>query len=185
MEQYIAIASTKGLSKPWTADGRTFTDRCRDGRAIAVSTIQKLLTQACLRDDSLQKTTNALSKEPCVERYRAVRLVHTETTCFNAVAMKETYREMGVKRVEIVETLDGHTCKICQPLDGRIIPLSQYEPGVTVPPFHPNCRGTTAPAVSDRLLELDREINGGRKRIARDSDDGKTCHVPADMTYEV
>lgn len=56
-----------------------------------------------------------------------------------------------------------------------------------MPLFHPNCRGTMAAAMKERcesLLELNKKINGGGKRAARDGDDGKTYHVPADMTYK-
>lgn len=50
------------------------------------------------------------------------------------------------------------------------------ESGVTVPPFHPNCRGTTVPVI-------DEEIWGVGERAAR-NEDGKVYTVPGDMTYE-
>lgn len=161
------------LTKPWTADKKTFRDRCWEGKATLVNGVQTTLTQGMLRGDSPQKITNAVKKRFNVSRYQAGRLVHTETTYFNAAASHETYKELGVGKVEIIETLDAHTCPICQPLDGTVIPMSQYEPGVTVPPFHPNCRGTTAPAI-------DPDIIG--ERAARDAN-GKVYYVPSDMTY--
>ena len=75
--------------------------------------------------------------------------------------------------VEIIETLDSHTCSICGGLDGKVIPISQYEPGVTVPPFHPNCRGTTAPAIDPKYAG---------ERAARNAD-GDVYYVPANMKY--
>lgn len=162
------------LSKPWTADNKTFRDRCWEGKANLVSGIQTRLTQALLRGDSLQKTTDAIRKQFGVARYKAGRLVHTETTYFNAVASRETYKEIGVEKVEIIETLDSHTCEICQPLDGKVIPMTQYEPGVTVPPFHPNCRGTTAPAIDPAIVG---------ERAARNEDGTPTYNVPSNMKY--
>lgn len=162
------------LSKPWTADNKTFRDRCWEGKANLVSGIQTRLTQALLRGDSLQKTTDAIRKQFGVARYKAGRLVHTETTYFNAVASRETYKEIGVEKVEIIETLDSHTCEICQPLDGAVIPMAQYEPGVTVPPFHPNCRGTTAPAIDPAIVG---------ERAARNEDGTPTYNVPSNMKY--
>lgn len=126
------------LSKPWTTDGRTFSDRIWIKKNELVGNVQKELTQGLLRGDSSQKITDAIQKKFNVSRYQAGRLVHTETTYFNAVSTKQSYQDLGVEKVEILETLDSHTCEICQPLDGTVIPLSQYEPGVTVPPFHPN-----------------------------------------------
>ena len=163
------------LSKPWTADKKTFRDRCWEGQANLVSRIQSQLVQGLLRGDSHQKITAAISKQFGVSKYKAGRLVHTETTYFTALSHQETYKALHVEQVEIVETLDTHTCQICQPMDGKRLPLSQFAPGVTVPPFHPNCRGTTCPAIDDE--------DAIGQRAARDKD-GNVYYVPADMTYE-
>lgn len=160
------------LSKPWTADGRTFRDRCWQNKTELVDAVNKDLIQGMLRGDSPQKAITAIQKQFGTARYKAARLVHTETTYFNAVSKNQMYSDLGVDMIEIVETLDGRTCEICQPMDGKVIPLSQYEPGVTVPPFHPNCRGTTCPHYDDMVGE----------RAARNAD-SEVYYVPADMTY--
>lgn len=160
------------LSKPWTTDGRTFSDRIWIKKKELVGSVQRELTQGLLRGDSPQKITDAIKNRFNVSRYQARGLVHTETTYFNAVSTKQAYQDLRVEKVEILETPDSHTCEICQPLDGMVIPLAQYEPGVTVPPFHPNCRGTTCPHFAD----MDGE------RAARNAD-GDVYYVPANMTY--
>lgn len=161
------------LSKPWTTDGRTFRDRCWLNKNDLVGSVSKNLTQGLLRGDSPAKITTAVQKQFGVHRYKAARLINTETTYFNAVATKESYKALGVENVEIIETLDSSTCPTCQGLDGKVIPLSQYEPGVTIPPFHPNCRGTTAPAIDPKYAG---------ERAAR-NEDGTVYYVPANMTY--
>lgn len=161
------------LSKPWTTDGRTFRDRCWLNKNDLVGSVSKSLTQGLLRGDSPAKITTAIQKQFGVHRYKAGRLVNTETTYFNAVATKECYKDLDVEMVEIIETLDSHTCSICGGLDGKVIPISQYEPGVTVPPFHPNCRGTTAPAIDPKYAG---------ERAARNAD-GDVYYVPAKMSY--
>ena len=161
------------LSKPWTTDGRTFRDRCWLNKNDLVGSVSKSLTQGLLRGDSTAKITTAIQKQFGVHRYKAGRLVNTETTYFNAVATKECYKDLDVEMVEIIETLDSHTCSICGGLDGKVIPISQYEPGVTVPPFHPNCRGTTAPAIDPKYAG---------ERAARNAD-GDVYYVPANMNY--
>lgn len=161
------------LSKPWTTDGRTFRDRCWLNKNDLVGSVSKSLTQGLLRGDSPAKITTAIQKQFGVHRYKAGRLVNTETTYFNAVATKECYKDLDVEMVEIIETLDSHTCSICGGLDGTVIPISQYEPGVTVPPFHPNCRGTTAPVIDPRYAG---------ERAARNAD-GNVYYVPANMKY--
>ena len=161
------------LSKPWTTDGRTFRDRCWLNKNDLVGSVSKSLTQGLLRGDSPSKITTAIQKQFGVHRYKAGRLVNTETTYFNAVSTKECYTDLDVEMVEIIETLDSHTCSICGGLDGKVIPISQYEPGVTVPPFHPNCRGTTAPAIDPKYAG---------ERAARNAD-GDVYYVPANMKY--
>lgn len=161
------------LSKPWTTDGRTFRDRCWLNKNDLVGSVSKSLTQGLLRGDSPAKITTAIQKQFGVHRYKAGRLVNTETTYFNAAATKECYKDLDVEMVEIIETLDSHTCSICGGLDGKVIPISQYEPGVTVPPFHPNCRGTTAPAIDPKYAG---------ERAARNAD-GDVYYVPANMKY--
>ena len=160
------------LSKPWTTDGRTFRDRCWLNKADLVDTVNKELIQGMLRGDPPAKIITAIQQQFGTARYKARRLVHTETTYFHAVSKIQMYKDLGVDQIEIVETLDSRTCAVCQPLDGTVIPLAQYEPGVTVPPFHPNCRGTTCPHYDD----MDGE------RAARTAD-GKVYYVPANMKY--
>lgn len=160
------------LSKPWTTDGRTFRDRCWVNKDALVDSVNKELIQGMLRGDPPAKIITAIQKQFGTSRYKARRLVHTETSYFNAVSKIQMYKDLGVDQIEIVETLDSRTCSTCQPLDGKVIPLSQYEPGVTVPPFHPNCRGTTCPYYDD----MDGE------RAARNAD-GDVYYVPANMKY--
>lgn len=160
------------LSKPWTTDKRTFRDRCWMQKNNLVGAVQRELTQGLLRGDTPQRITDAIKKQFGVSRYQAGRLVHTETTYFNAIATKQSYQDLDIEQVEILETLDSKTCPICGGLDGQVIPLSQYEPGVTVPPFHPNCRGTTCPHYAD----MDGE------RAARNAE-GEVYYVPANMTF--
>ena len=59
-------------------------------------------------------------------------------------------------------------------MDGKVFPVNKMQSGTTAPPFHPWCRGTTAPYYED--------VVGVGQRFARDAD-GKTYTVPSDMTY--
>lgn len=71
-----------------------------------------------------------------------------------------------------MEALDFHTCVVCQSLDEAVIPLAQHEPGVIVPPFHLNCRGTTCPHYDDMDGERAAHVTGG-----------KVCYAPANTKY--
>ena len=157
-------------AKAWTTDGRTFRDRCWTNKNALVQAVHKGLTQGLLRGDSPAQLTDAIAKQFDVDRYKAGRLVYTETAYYSALAEKQGFKDLGVKKVEIIGTLDGSTCSICGQLDGKEIPLAQYEPGVTVPPFHPRCRCTTAPVIPEDFAD--------GLRIARD-EDGEQYYVPS------
>ena len=124
-----------------------------------------------LRGGSPSKIITSTPKKVVPSRYKARQPVHTETTSFNAVSKTQMYYDFGGEQIEIAETLDSRTCLICQPLDRKGIPLSQYEPGATIPPFRLNCRGTTCPYYDDREGE----------RAARNAD-GEVFYVPAGTT---
>lgn len=169
-ERQLAMA----LAKPWTTDNLTFSERVWKNRTALVNTLQTELSQALIRGDPLKRVTDAMARRMQTSKRAAGRLVMTESAYLSAQGQLTAYRELGVDQVEIVETLDVHTCAVCQGLDGTILPLTAYDPGVTVPPFHPWCRGCTAPYFTD---------DTGGERAARNQD-GQTYYVPADMTYE-
>lgn len=82
---------------------------------------------------------------------------------------------MEIQQVEIIGTLDTHTCKTCGDLDGHILKRKDVTAGVTAPPFHPNCRCVIVP--------YNKELAGGETRAARDSETEKTVDFPA-ITYK-
>ena len=113
------------ISKPWTTDGRTFRDRCWTNKTELVNTINREMVQGMLRGDSPEKAIQTIQKQFGVSRYKARRLVHTETSYFNAQATKEAYKDLDVENIEILETLDSRTCEVCGGLDGKVIPLGR------------------------------------------------------------
>ena len=111
-----------------------------------------------------------------VSKSRAGRLVMTESAAFANEARKDCFKDLDVEKYVIVETLDGKTCSLCAQLDGKVYPMSEYAIGVTAPPFHPWCRGTTAPYFDD--------MDDIAERWARDPETGETYTVPGNMTYK-
>ena len=164
------------LNSPWPSDGRNFSDRIWTNKNALLQTLEQELTQATLRGDTLQDMTDRVSKKLGVEKKKVSRLIHTETTYMNSLAAKESYKELGVDKVEILATLDKRTCETCADMDGIVINRFDMQPGVNAPPWHPNCRCTVAPW--SEFLSKDK----GAKRIARNEDD-ELYEIPADMTY--
>lgn len=54
----------------------------------------------------------------------------------------QDYSNRGVKKYTIESALTKTTCDPCRHLDGTIYKVSEAEEGVTLPPFHPNCKCT-------------------------------------------
>lgn len=166
----------KIISKPWTTDNKTFSNRIWENKEQLVNTIQKDLTQATIRGDNLQEAINKISKDFNVAKSRAGTLVMTESAFFSSAGQRECFNNLGVEKYEIVATLDTHTSEICQKLDGKVFDMKDYQVGITAPPFHCNCRTVTAPYFDD-------EFTIGEKRAYRD-ENGRTKYVDSKTKYK-
>ena len=171
----------KIVTKPWAADGANFSDRIWTNKTKMVDTLHQNLTRACILGQSPDKAIAALTqfvdKSISNAKRAAATLVQTEQAYFHAKAQQEAYTAIGVEEFEVVATLDSHTSEICQEMDGEHFPMSQYEIGTTVPPFHPRCRSVTAPYFEDNF-----GVSG--QRAARGDDADATYYVPENMTYK-
>lgn len=166
----------KVIRKPWAVDGQTFSERIWTNKQKLVNELNTTMTQNIIIGADPQKTIDALARKMNVSKQNAGRLVMTEQAAFSNAAQKDCFAELGVEQFEIVETLDSFTCSLCGSMDGQHFPMSQYEIGVTAPPFHPNCRGCTCPYFEDDFGVLgERAARGGN---------GKTYYVPGNMTYK-
>lgn len=161
------------LSKPWSTDGRTFSDRLWRNKEQLLGTLQTKLTQSVIRGEEPGKAIAEIANQFNIDRKKAGRLVMTESAAFASIAQKDCFKELGVEKFEIVATLDNRTSELCQDLDGEVFDMKDYEVGVTAPPFHPWCRTVTAPWFEDNYGE----------RAARDQE-GKVYYVPSNMKYE-
>ena len=162
------------LNKPWTLDGRNFSERIWGSKQALIGELHKELTQNMLRGGNLEDVIAKLQQKFNTSYNNAARLVYTEHAYAVSVATGESYRATGVSHVVFIATLDERTSEICQSMDGTIIEMKDYQPGITVPPLHPYCRSTTSPYYADMV--------GIGERAARD-EDGNTYYVPKEMKY--
>lgn len=167
---------SKVINKPWAADGKNFSERIWGNRQKLVNELNTTLTQNIILGKDPQKAIDDIAKKMNTSKVNAGRLVMTEEAFFSSAAQKACFAELDVEMYEIVATLDSHTSEICREMDGKVFPMSQWEVGVTAPPFHVWCRTTTVPAFEDEF-----DLVG--ERAAR-GEDGKTYYVPTNMKYE-
>ena len=165
----------KVIISPWSPDGTNFSEKIwgTDRRNLILQLNTKF-TQAIIRGEAPKKVIGELAKTLNTSKANAGRLILTESAAFASAARQDGYNRLGIEQYEIVATLDEHTCTICGAAEGKPIPKSEYEVGVTAPPFHPWCRCTTVPYFDDKFTT-------GEQRAAR-AENGKTEYVD-DMTY--
>ena len=166
------------LKRPWAPDGKNFSDRVWSNKQKLINELNTTLTQGIILGKDPGKIINAMSKKLDVSKTAAGRLVMTESAAFASRAQEDCFKELDVEEYEIVATLDSHTSEICQDMDGKVFKMSERQIGVNAPPFHVNCRTTTAPYFDDwEELGIDRE------RVAR-NDKGEKYFVDGNMTYK-
>lgn len=166
----------KVINKPWSADGKNFSQRIWGNRQKLVNELNTELTRNIILGQDPQKAIDAIARKMNTSKSNAGRLVMTEEAFFSSAAQRDCFTELDVEQFEVVATLDSHTSDICQDMDGKHFPMSQWEVGTTAPPFHVRCRSTTIPYFDD-------DFDAVGERAARGAD-GKTYMIPADMTYK-
>lgn len=162
----------KIVSRPWTSDEQTFSDRIWKNKKALLDTLQKDLEKS-LRGDA-DDLIDKISKDFNVTKGKAGRLVMTESAFFASASRKQCFEELWVKQYINIATLDSKTSEECREIDGTIFDMKDYKIGVTAPPYHIKCRTTTAPYFKD-------EFEFG-ERAARNVG-GKTYYIPSNITY--
>ena len=165
------------LKKPWVSDGLNFSDRIWRDKERLLNTLQGELTRGLIRGEPYGKIAQRIAGRMGVARSAAARLVETEAAFFSSRGQLDAFRDLGVEQYEFVATLDSRTSETCREMDGKVLPLSEFKPGITAPPLHCHCRSTTCPYFDDEFTE-------GETRPARDPETGKTVQVDSKLTYE-
>jgi len=163
----------KVMSKPWTVDNKTFSDRIWSNKEQLIDTLHRELTQSVIRGDAPDKLIKTIADKFDTSRKVAGRLVMTESAAMSSVSRQDCFKDLGVEEYKVVATLDLKTSSVCRSLDGKVFKMSDYKIGVTANPFHPNCRSTTAPYFEDSKGQ----------RAAEDPVTGKEVYVDKNMTY--
>lgn len=162
------------LRKPWASDGMNFSDRIWRDKGKLLREMQDRLTQGFIRGEPQDAIVRDFSKKMGVSLSNAGRLIATETAFFATKGELDNMRELGVEKYQFIATLDSRTSDVCRSMDMKIIPVKDFQPGVTAPPLHCWCRSCTAPYVQ----EVPESFRAARQ------DDGKIRLVPGNMPYE-
>src|SRR5699024_12354054 len=74
--------------------------------------------------------------------YNTERIMRTESARVQTEVQTESFKKAGFDKYEFITT-EG-ACEICEPLDGKIFKVKDYQPGNNASPMHPHCRCSTA-----------------------------------------
>ncbi|NMW84233.1 DUF3626 domain-containing protein [Peptoniphilus sp. AGMB00490] len=168
------------LNNPWTSDGREFSERIWERGDKLVNSLKDSLIRNIARGASPEESIKEIQKQFGVSKAAASRLVYTETAAISSKATQDSYKRIGVKKYEILATLDLKTSDICRSQDGKTYDIKDYRVGITAPPFHPNCRTDTIPFFDDNL---ERQLDKNVGRSARNPKTDKT-EIVENINYE-
>ena len=168
------------LKDPWTSDGREFSQRIWDRGDKLVNSLKDNLTRNIASGASPKESIKDIESQFNVSKAAASRLVYTETAAISSKATQDSYKRIGVKKYEILATLDLKTSDICRKKKKKTYDIKDYRVGITAPPFHPNCRTDTIPFFDD---DLERQLDKNIGRMARDPETGKSVRVE-NLTYK-
>lgn len=138
------------LEHPWS--GKNYSQALWENTDKLAILARREITLGFMSGSSVQKMAKEIDDIMGKGRYAAERLVRTESSYFSNQGELASYRELGITEY----TYLGGGCEICQELNGHSFPVEQAEPGVNLPPMHPNCK-CTIKAKTGMELFVDRE----------------------------
>lgn len=142
--------------KPWTSDGKTFSDRIWKDQGKLVDELYKEFTVAATRGANFKEASKRMSRKMNVSYKKCLRLLNTEDSFFSNKAVMDAYKKSTADEYMILATLDRRTCEICGSQDTNHYKIKDAKIGINMPPFHPNCRCTTTVYFEDDDLPGER-----------------------------
>ena len=138
------LNSEEVLATKWGQDSTTYDERIK----VKHNKLLYDLTTATKRGIARSEQPESISMD-LVDVVQSLKrnissLVLTEATAFASLSKRLVYKTIYPnRRFKNVEVMDERTCPICAAMNGKIFPMKAFEVGVTAPPYHPRCRGTT------------------------------------------
>ena len=140
------------MKQPWATDDRSFSERIWGNRDKLVKELSNQLTQDFVAGRPVEHSIREIQNKFNTTKHNAKSLVLTESAFFSSVGQQEAFDFLEVDRFQIIATLDTRTSEVCQEMDLQIFPQSEFQAGVTAPPFHVRCRSTTIPYFEDSTM---------------------------------
>lgn len=157
------------VDTPW-CNGENFSTRIWNDTNRLAQYLNQDIAQGFARGDSYDKLVRNLRQRfRNVNRKNAYRLVFTEGTYVMAESSMQPFIQ-DFDKYRTSPVLDGKTCSICRNMRHQVFLISERQPGVNFPPFHPWCRCTFTIEVEDWDKWIDDYVakhSGGRKQAEK------------------
>lgn len=132
------------LATKWGYDFTTYDERIKDKHNKLLYDLTTATKRGIARNEPPESISKDLVDVAQSQKRNISALVLTEATAFASLAKRLVYKTISPNRhFKNVEVMDERTCPICAAINGKIFPMKAFEVGVTAPPYHPRCRGTT------------------------------------------
>lgn len=121
----------------------TFSDRIWANQALLRSNLSNILTNALIQGRNPRDYIKQIRRAFDVSRGQAERLLRTELARVQSEAQLRSYEKAEFDMYTFHAL--GDACSVCAALDGEHFEVKEAEPGINLPPMHPNCRCSTGP----------------------------------------
>lgn len=127
------------VTQKW--QGSNFSDRIWADKARLIDTLNTAIPQGVALGQNPRKVAQTIVKSMNTRYSNAERLARTEMNHICNESARQAYNQVPdvLQEYKIVATLDNRTSEICQDNDNKVYKMSEWEEGITAPPFHPNC----------------------------------------------
>lgn len=140
--------------------GAKFSERLWANQAYLKTQLDNLLRTGLIQGRNPRELAKSLRKEIETSVYVSERLMRTEMCRVQIGAQLASYQNMGYDKLVIIPEHDERSCDYCETQDGVIVEVAKAVPGVNVPPFHPNCRCSTAAFIEEENIEFKKSFMG-------------------------
>lgn len=113
--------------------------------------LKKVLTQGFIRGSGPADMARELRKKYNVAKNRAEAIVRTDGTNVVNLSVAKRFEDFGLTKYKNNVHVDDRTTEICLRVnrEDKTFLLSEYQPGITAPPYHVGCRTGIVPDDSE------------------------------------
>ena len=128
-------------------NGRNYSQQVWGNTDDLARDLRDVLKRGFIRGDDVRSMVSELAKKYNVARARAQTLIRTDGTAIVNRSAIRRYQESGLEFYRISVQMDNRTSETCKRIhaEDKRYRMDEFNPGITAPPFHFNCRSAVIP----------------------------------------